>query len=248
MTRKKTAPCKTCYGYGLWGFGSAAPMGPSDAKDGMGTRACPECGANANPIDAKNKDGVVKPKTKPVKVPRTTARRLKAEKERDEARAQLTVAECKADEVDARHSEVVQEILSERDEMVMRLTAIEEELKQANNDIADKGRVIKELTEQLEQIKTANKTPQPDYLDPQFVAERISKFVNCQGMEQMRELAQMMSNDHRYLVQTTMQLVMLFIGRLAENYDAGYFDARNECACKVAKAITKMPDNLFPTR
>jgi len=42
--------CKTCLGYGLWGMGNASPMGPMDASDGMPTKACPECGANPNPI------------------------------------------------------------------------------------------------------------------------------------------------------------------------------------------------------
>lgn len=41
--------CKTCYGYGLWGIGQACPMGPMDASDGLPTKPCPECGANANP-------------------------------------------------------------------------------------------------------------------------------------------------------------------------------------------------------
>ena len=45
-------PCDTCYGYGLWGMGESAPMGPIDASDGYPTYPCPECGANANPISA----------------------------------------------------------------------------------------------------------------------------------------------------------------------------------------------------
>jgi hypothetical protein len=42
--------CKTCYGYGMWSIGLDAPMGPTDAKDGMPTKMCPECGANHNPL------------------------------------------------------------------------------------------------------------------------------------------------------------------------------------------------------
>ena len=42
--------CKTCYGLGLWAMGDPSPMGPMDGKDGMPTIACPECGANKNPI------------------------------------------------------------------------------------------------------------------------------------------------------------------------------------------------------
>ena len=44
-----TKKCEHCYGCGLWPD-SSAPMGPMDASDGMPTIACPECGANANPI------------------------------------------------------------------------------------------------------------------------------------------------------------------------------------------------------
>ena len=47
---KKTAKCATCYGHGLWPDGTA-PMGPMDASDGMPTIACPECGANRNPVE-----------------------------------------------------------------------------------------------------------------------------------------------------------------------------------------------------
>jgi hypothetical protein len=43
--------CKTCRGYGLWYYGDPSPMGPVDASDGMPTIPCPECGANANPIE-----------------------------------------------------------------------------------------------------------------------------------------------------------------------------------------------------
>jgi len=46
VTKKK---CGACYGFGMWAMGDAVPMGQLDAEDGMPTRACPECGANANP-------------------------------------------------------------------------------------------------------------------------------------------------------------------------------------------------------
>jgi len=46
----QTKKCTTCWGYGLWAMGEASPMGPMDASDGMPTKACPECGANPNPM------------------------------------------------------------------------------------------------------------------------------------------------------------------------------------------------------
>jgi len=44
-------PCKSCLGYGLWAIGHPNPMGEIDAGDGYLTLACPECGANVNPIE-----------------------------------------------------------------------------------------------------------------------------------------------------------------------------------------------------
>ena len=41
--------CQTCWGYGLWADGGGA-MGAMDARDGMPTMKCPECGRNPNPI------------------------------------------------------------------------------------------------------------------------------------------------------------------------------------------------------
>ena len=50
--------CTKCEGYGLWFDGSNAPMGPSDAEDGIPTIKCPECGANANPNGKTKSRGV----------------------------------------------------------------------------------------------------------------------------------------------------------------------------------------------
>lgn len=44
--------CKTCMGHGLWDDDTESPMGPIDCGDGLPTKACPECGANHNPIGA----------------------------------------------------------------------------------------------------------------------------------------------------------------------------------------------------
>lgn len=48
--------CKFCFGYGLWGIGDPCPIGPSDAASRLfPTVACPECGANSNPVKEKGK-------------------------------------------------------------------------------------------------------------------------------------------------------------------------------------------------
>jgi len=46
--------CKTCYGYELWAVGSAFPVGPIYAGDGVPTLPCHECKANANPVKLTN--------------------------------------------------------------------------------------------------------------------------------------------------------------------------------------------------
>jgi len=51
IPRSILGPCSTCYGYGLWAWGDTTPMGPMDASDGLPTKECPECKANANPIE-----------------------------------------------------------------------------------------------------------------------------------------------------------------------------------------------------
>jgi len=43
--------CSRCFGFGLWAWGDASPMGKIDAGDGTPTIRCPECGANCNPIE-----------------------------------------------------------------------------------------------------------------------------------------------------------------------------------------------------
>jgi len=49
-TVAKKKECSTCMGFGMWPDGTA-PMGTLDAEDGMPTIACPECGADKNPLN-----------------------------------------------------------------------------------------------------------------------------------------------------------------------------------------------------
>jgi len=44
-----TAPCRTCYGHGLWGVGDAVPIGGMDARESYSTIRCPECGPTVTP-------------------------------------------------------------------------------------------------------------------------------------------------------------------------------------------------------
>jgi hypothetical protein len=69
-------------------------------------------------------------------------------------------------------------------------------------------------------------------------ARQFSDFVNGKCYD-MKKLAEAMACDHRYLVQEKFKVCLEYIKKLAENCDKGYFDARNEWACKTSKAIVE---------
>ena len=77
------------------------------------------------------------------------------------------------------------------------------------------------------------------------LAEKISKFVNnmCDGRQHAKALGSAMLNDHRTLLQTKIVIVIEFLKGLSEDYSQGYYDARNEAACKIAD---KMLSALTP--
>ena len=71
--------------------------------------------------------------------------------------------------------------------------------------------------------------------DKEF-ADVFSRFVNGlmgSAVKTGKELA----NDHRYLVNQKFKVVIAFVEQLAENYQKGEYDARNEWACKLASEI-----------
>ena len=52
-----------------------------------------------------------------------------------------------------------------------------------------------------------------------------------------REVGIELSTDHRYLQSQFGRTAMSFFGCLAENYEKGWYDARNEYECKCAKIM-----------
>ena len=60
-----------------------------------------------------------------------------------------------------------------------------------------------------------------------------SNFING-GLSHTKEVAQAMAQDHRYLVGQKAQLYIEFLKELAKNYRKGWYDPRNEWACKCA--------------
>ncbi len=73
-------------------------------------------------------------------------------------------------------------------------------------------------------------------------AEGISRIVNAGHREDIQKLANLMLRDHRTLVQAKMELCLKFIEGLNEQYEGGWFDLRNEQACKIAARICKEVD------
>jgi len=73
-------------------------------------------------------------------------------------------------------------------------------------------------------------------------AEGISRVVNAGDRTDIAKLAELMLKDHRTLVQAKMELCLKFIEGLNEQYAEGYYDLRNEHACKMAKRICEVVD------
>lgn len=61
-----------------------------------------------------------------------------------------------------------------------------------------------------------------------------SDFVNG-GLSHKREVAKAMANDHRYLVGQKAELYIEFLKELAKFERKGWYDPRNEHACKCAR-------------
>lgn len=67
-------------------------------------------------------------------------------------------------------------------------------------------------------------------------AKEISKLINdCSYFP--REVGCELSTDHRYLQSEFGRTAIHFLGCLAENYDKGFYDGRNEYECKCAKIM-----------
>ncbi len=64
----------------------------------------------------------------------------------------------------------------------------------------------------------------------------FSSFVNGR-LNSKRHVAEMMCREHRYLQNEMFKVCLEFIKMLAENYENGRFDPRNEYATKTSKKI-----------
>jgi hypothetical protein len=68
-------------------------------------------------------------------------------------------------------------------------------------------------------------------------ADNLSRVVNAGCRQDIDKFAELMINDHRTLIQIKMGLCVKFMELLLDQYAHGYFDGRNEYACKIAKRM-----------
>jgi len=64
----------------------------------------------------------------------------------------------------------------------------------------------------------------------------FSSFVNGK-LHSKKHVAEMMCREHRYLQNEMFKVCLEYIKLLAENYEKGYFDPRNEYAAKTSSKI-----------
>ena len=67
----------------------------------------------------------------------------------------------------------------------------------------------------------------------QAFVEGFSRFVNGQ-MGAAAKVGDALANDHRYLVNEKGKVVFAFLERLADDYQKGHYDQRDEWACRLA--------------
>jgi hypothetical protein len=67
-------------------------------------------------------------------------------------------------------------------------------------------------------------------------AKEISNLINDCSYSP-RVVGCELSTDHRYLQSEFGRTAIHFLGCLAENYDKGYYDGRNEYECRCAKIM-----------
>ena len=77
--------------------------------------------------------------------------------------------------------------------------------------------------------------------EQEFV-QNFGHFINGQ-LYHKKAVAEAMANDHRYLVGQKGELAIEFLAVLARYYTKGYYDPRNEYACRAARvAIDALKD------
>ena len=70
-------------------------------------------------------------------------------------------------------------------------------------------------------------------------ARQFSDFVNGRCGYNYKETAKLLAKDHRHLQNEMFKIMLEYIKILAENYDSGWYDPRNEFACTASKHMVE---------
>ena len=71
----------------------------------------------------------------------------------------------------------------------------------------------------------------------------FSNFVNGK-MTSIKDVADKMAQDHRYLQSEMFKVCLAYIENLAHKFNAGYYDGRNAYACETSSKIIKALDEM----
>ena len=117
----------------------------------------------------------------------------------------------------------------------------------SNNELLDmhkKDPSRADVVEQIIQKVGYDVCLKPNETKDEWFARTFGDFVNGR-MCSARKVAEAMARDHRYLQGQMFNVCLEYMKVLAENYEKGYYDPRNEYACKTSKRIVEFLDKQW---
>ena len=78
----------------------------------------------------------------------------------------------------------------------------------------------------------------PGETEDDVFARFFGNFVNGK-MHSKEKVAERMCTEHRYLQQEMFKVCLEYMKKLAENYNNGYYDGRNEWSCQTSSMIVE---------
>lgn len=79
---------------------------------------------------------------------------------------------------------------------------------------------------------------EPGETEDDVFARFFGNFVNGK-MHSKEKVAERMCTEHRYLQQEMFKVCLEYMKKLAENYNNGYYDGRNEWSCQTSSMIVE---------
>lgn len=117
----------------------------------------------------------------------------------------------------------------------------------SNNELLDMHKKDPSRTDVVEQIIKNfgyDLCLKPGETKDEWFARTFGDFVNGR-MCSARKVAEAMAREHRYLQSEMFKVCLVYIRVLSENYEKGYYDARDEYACKTSKRIVEFLDEQW---